>query len=286
MLALFHRRLNNGAMDVRPEINVFELHREFSSTQHGQVLAEQVRYERYKPDAVSNERWVDLLGADVNNLAHMHLTWGLTRDMIRGLRISHPGMLDERQELLLEIGAIIHDRGEAIVTDITYSDKTAKDEALEQDVLISMVGASHDLVREAAETVVFDREGNSELGNIFNTIERVGYVRTALRAARHVHEGTAPDAEAGLRWIIADVFGNHPQELLNRAGQYMPVDSYMTAMVDEITAAFNLVRPDDFENYEPDQRPVKIAAFVDSANAWKQFLAQNGEGLIELDIYY
>lgn len=270
-------------MESPHEIDVFTLHREFAATEYGQILAEQVRYERYKPEFVSNERWIELLGADVNNLSHMPLTWGLTRDMIRGLRAYHPGLLDERQELLLEIGAIIHDRGEAIVTDITYSEKTAEDEAFEQDVLTTMVDDSHDLVREAAEVVVFDREGKNELSKIFNTIERVGYVRTALRAARHVRDGTAADAEAGLRWIIADVFGNHPQELISRASQYVPVNNYIIAMMDEITAAFNVVGQEDFENYEPDQKSAKLLAFQDNARIWQQFVTAKSVDNQQLD---
>ncbi len=58
-----------------------DIHLSFAETIHGQKLAENVRYERYKPDDVTNQRWVELLGADVNNLTHLTLTYGLTRSL-------------------------------------------------------------------------------------------------------------------------------------------------------------------------------------------------------------
>jgi hypothetical protein len=258
------------------ELDVYGLHKEFQDTEHGQVLADQVRYERYKPDGVTNERWVEVLGADVNNLQHMPLTWGLAKDMIRGLRDSRPGYLDEHEELLIEVAAIIHDRGEAVVTDVTYSEKTDELEAAEQEVLTGMVDESHEIVKEAAHTVVFDRGGN-KLSRIFNTIERVGYMRTALRAARHIQNGTAPDCEAGLRWIVADVFGNHPEVLLERAAEYPPVQQYLYGVMDEITAAFGVVRRGTFGNYDPSQKPDKIIAFYNNAATWERHIAQFGE---------
>lgn len=254
-------------MSGETQPNFMELHHAFAATEHGQRLASQVRYGRYKPEDVSNERWVELLGADVNNLTHMPLTFGLTQDMIRQLEMTHPELLIEEEKDELRVAALVHDWAEALVGDITYSDKTSSDEEEERLQFGSLLSAfegedaaemSH-LIAKAADEIVFD--SNSKLGQIFNTVERVGYVRTAIRASKHVMAGDAADCEEGLKWIVADVFGNHIEVLLDRLGNYMPVYNYLTNQEDEIKKAFQLVTNDVFANYPTDQQEAKKEVF-------------------------
>lgn len=260
--------------------NFMGLHHAFAETEHGQKLASQVRYDRYKPEEVSNERWVELLGADVNNLTHLPLTYGLTQDMIRQLDISNPEMLDDEDKDCLRVAALIHDWAEALVSDITYSDKTSSDEEEERLQFSALLRAfeseeasemSH-LIAKAADEIVFDP--NSKLGQIFNTIERVGYVRTAIRASKHVMSCDAADCEEGLKWIVADVFGNHIEVLLERLVMYMPIYNYLSNQVDEIKKAFHVVTDDVFANYPVEQQGIKRGAFYQAKRAFNLWFSK------------
>jgi len=267
-------------MSGETQPNFMELHHAFAATEHGQKLASQVRYDRYKPEDVSNERWVELLGADVNNLTHMPLTYGLTQDMIRQLDLSHPGLLNDGEKDELRVAALIHDWAEALVGDITYSDKTSSDEEEERLQFGSLLSAfegenaadmSH-LIANAADKIVFDP--NSKLGQIFNTVERVGYVRTAIRASKHVRSGDAADCEEGLKWLVADVFGNHIEVLLERLGNYMPVYNYLSNQVDDIKKAFQVVTDDVFANYPVEQQGIKRDAFYQAKRAFNLWFSK------------
>ena len=258
-------------MSVEAGPDLFDIHRAFAETEYGQTLAAKVRYERYKPADVSNERWAELLGADVNNLTHMPLTYGLTRSMVHALRESQPGFLTTNEEQLLLTAALIHDWGEALVGDITYSDKTADDEIEESRQLDSILNefSAHeaaevqDLIAQAKAEVIFSPE--SRLGHVFNTVERVGYMRTALRAAKHVLAGTAPDCEDGFRWIVADVMGNHPVELIKRVDTYLPVRTYLMNVRVDIARAFTVVEDQTFRMYPSfEQQRDKVQAFDDA----------------------
>ncbi len=265
-------------MHTERQPQLMDIHRAFSETEFGQTLADQVRYDRYKPADVTNERWVELLGADVGNLTHLPLTFGLTRDFITQLRQSQPGFLDEGEESVLQTAALIHDWAEAVVGDITYSDKSDEDEVEERNQLAGIIDKLEDnspelreLIDRALEEVVFTPD--TKLGQVFNTVERVGYVRTALRASQHVLESSAPDCEEGLRWIVADVFGNHPEALIERSFVYAPVKKYLLAKKDEISLAFRIVGPETFENYPTeDQRKLKEYLFYKSRGKFHAWL--------------
>ncbi len=260
-------------MSTEIQPNIMDIHNAFAATDLGQELATRVRYERYMPEGVTNERWQELLGADVNNLLHMPLTRGIARAMNRNLRRDQPGLMTPHEEQVLEAAAIIHDWAEVIVGDITYSNKTIQDEAQERGHLRKIIEdvaqqQPHlaDLIFEAAEEVVFD--DHTKLGRIFNTVERVGYLRTAIRASEHVVNDTATDCELGLRWLVADVVGGHVVALMERSDEYVPVKRYLADRSAYINRAFAIVQPTDFDNYSEDTKAIKQEAFNTSLAAW------------------
>ncbi|HSW91446.1 MAG TPA: hypothetical protein VLG09_02275 [Candidatus Saccharimonadales bacterium] len=260
---------------------LMEIHEEFEKTDFGKALASRVRYERYKPAEVTNERWVELLGADVNNLTHLTLTYGLTRNFIHLTDQLQPGYFPEDEEKILQIAALIHDWAESIVGDVSYGDKTALDEKEEQQAFESHVaefytGDATDLIDRARKEVVFDHAGESKLGSAFNAIERVGYLRTALRASSHVIARDAPDCEPGLCWIVADVLSQQPTPLQHHAESLEAVRQYLLAQHERISTAYELIDHDDsvFDNYPVEQRAAKRIQFEDSYAKWSEWLAQ------------
>ena len=171
---------------------VYEIHRSFSDTEFGDKLADNVRYDKYRPDHILKKEWTELLGADVNNLTHMPLTYGLARAFINHTRVHQSDLMNESEEKLLLIAALSHDWAESITTDISFGDKTVLDDEEEQAAferyLVSFYqGKDFELVDQARREIVFDHD--SKLGEILNAIERIGYLRTALRADQLLRNG-------------------------------------------------------------------------------------------------
>jgi hypothetical protein len=258
-------------------LNFSEIHHAFAETDYGKTLAGRVRYERYKPVGVSNDRWIELLGADVNNLSHMPLTYGLAKSFVRHTRELQPDLLNDHEADVLMVAALVHDWGESVGEDITYSDKTDSDEAEEREQfgtnLWSFYGGDTEeiknLIQEALSDVVFSQD--TKLGEMFNAVERAGYVRTALRATEHIQRGSAADSVDGLRWLVADVFGNNIAKLIEHAEKYPALEQYLVNQSDSIAAAFGLVMIKDFLNYAPERQEEKEMAFVDAYTKWSRW---------------
>lgn len=263
------------------EINTIELHRAFAHTEYGETLAGMVRYERYMPEGTPNDEWVALLGADVNNLEHMRLTTGLTHAFIRSMDELSPGELTEEDRELLPVAAISHDWGEAIVSDITFSHKTLEDEKKEKKAFLSIVSGSladvsgSELVVQAAHEVVFDQK-KTRRGRMFNAVERVGYMRTALRAHARVETVSDPELVNGLRWIVADVLGNQLVPLVEAAEQLPPIRQYLMHQGERISTAFDSIDDAVFSNYTDAEEETKRLAVAQSHAVWHTWAEKQG----------
>jgi hypothetical protein len=99
-----------------------DLHMIFSEHPYGMLLGNKTRWDIYKPEGMTNEEWTTLLGADSDNLEHMHLMYGITRQFLMHSEcsegISDEATFDQNEKQLLLLTAIVHDRPEAITGDI------------------------------------------------------------------------------------------------------------------------------------------------------------------------
>jgi hypothetical protein len=255
------------------------IHSAFAETEYGRRAAESIRYERYNLEGSSHEEWVALLGPDVNGLTHGPLTRQLAKSFIRHSQYLQPGLLNDSEEMLLEVTAIAHDWGEAIkgIGDTTYSDNTDEKKNKEKAELLANLDSFYEggtddvreLILTGIQEVAFNSGGNEKLARVFNAIERVGYVRTALRAAEVINSGQYPEHDAGLRWLIADVFANQIAKLDEYAGDYAVVDLYLINQHHVISEAFKMIGYEEFLNYENEtQRSQKIKEFCDAQGVW------------------
>lgn len=264
--------------EVMPQL--IELHHSFAATEYGQILNENVRFDRYKPVDVSNERWVALLGSDVNNLVHMPLTLGLTRDMVSRLN-EHGERLTPHQVVTLCLAAIIHDWGEAITGDLTFDQVTAGGKVEEEQALDEIISSLEQVgdvdlrtSLHAAREVAFD--ASTPLGHIFNTVERIGYLRTGLRAMEHVVQGDAPDCGDGLLWLTENVIGNSLAVLVERAEQYPPVADYLMHMQEPINQALSVIAhsPWVFNNYNLEDQGTRAQMFQTARTTYSGWLGK------------
>ncbi len=106
---------------------------------------------------------------------------------------------------------------------------------------------------------------------MFNAIERVGYLRTALRATSHIYEADAQDCDAGLRWLVCDVICNSMSTLIKYSADHPPVKQFLNNQIDEINSAIRVVRNETFKYYDEDIRDTKKQAFNNATTSWDEW---------------
>jgi len=264
-------------MDLQHDEIIYAVYLAFSNTKYGRQLSGKLRYEQYNFGHLGSSEWVRLLGVDVNNLAHMLITYSLAKSFTEQTLLLKPSSLSESEQELLLIAAIIHDQAEAIVGDITFGRKGKSDEAAEQKAFAEHLQAFtpglsdevRQLVQRAKDEVLFTTD--SKLGEMFNIIERVGYLRTALRAAEIIREKKAFRSVAqGLQWLITDVLTNQTETLLKFATTYGALQQYLSDEAANISYAFSLNSDEVFDNYGNDKE-AKQQQFRSALEAWKAF---------------
>jgi hypothetical protein len=196
--------------------------------------------------------------------------------------ICSPFSKDDENDLLL--AAAIHDWGEGIegCEDITWRKKTNDDDLRERDamhVVIQDVAARYsddedekDKVQSQLERVVdevvFNKE--SRLGRAFDVIERVGYLRTAVRSWREQVDVEDPDMMDALQWITADVLALHTIPLLRHSQDHFPVLVMLAQNSLSITDAFASMPDHIFEMYDDDEIETMREKFNAARSAWRR----------------
>ena len=261
-----------------------QINSDFASSKYGKKLADEIRYDRYKPKGVTNAEWENLLGVDVNNLKHLRLTYGLTRQFIRHssdlsssskTEIKEIQLTLEEQENLL-LAAIVHDWAEAIVGDISYDLKTLKEESVEFEELKKIAGDIYGednkklLIRINYVTDTIIKDSNTKIGKIFNIIERVGYLRMALRAWQKSKE-VNDNLKTNLEWMTSNVFLNQISKLIQYSETYPAVALYLEKNTKLINDAFDNLSNEAFSKYNPSEIEEKTKQFKEAHKNWQEY---------------
>ena len=296
------------------EIKFLDIHCAFAKTPMGQELASKARYDRYRPDFIPPAEWERLLGRDVNNLKHMPLTYELAQVFLRGMMATDPPT-DERNPIMTEphnlahfhhatpqnagksdhwanvrfspqeiqtilLTAIVHDWAEADpdLGDITYDLKLDVHEKKESQILILMLRKqlgeilspeTLDLVHKTA----FDKTG--KLGEAFNAIERLGYLRTALNAwqEHEIDNPYRPDELTDcLAWLCSNVLANQIPALLKLFPHYDGVRRALDTAFSLIDEAFHAIPDNIFDRYPESERETQRNKFLSARMAWDGYL--------------
>jgi 5'-deoxynucleotidase YfbR-like HD superfamily hydrolase len=196
-------------------------------------LHDNVRYERYM-DGESNEEWVELLGSDVLFATHPYATLAIVNRIIEQENISNTDAVK------LRTAALIHDWGELKIDgkgigDISYSHKTSEHEEVEHDIFKQVTAhIPTDIQRHFLGIyagIIHNRE--SMLGKIFNAAERIGYLKTALRA----YNGVDGQRIKNWRGLVGNVFSYQIEPLIAFAENYPSVKLFLHTnkeLIDEI----------------------------------------------------
>jgi hypothetical protein len=276
-------------MAAEEQPDFLAIYEEFAMTEYGETLAESIRYGIYKPESVSKQRWVEILGPDADNLRHLISTYDLTLEFIEATEELQPGELSQRDKVVLSAGAITHDCAESVTTDINFSDKTLEHEANEQAVFHSHIERFFPdstpeiiaLIEKAAEEVVFNR--HSRLGRVFNAIERIGYLRVAMRASQNLCDGIDTECHDGLLWLVADTISNHQTTHLIASGRRFPAaHHFLQIHQPELQQTFDVGysgRLTSFAKFDPERAAIKEAHFDTAQDIWDSWCGEFDKGL-------
>ncbi len=249
-------------------IPLADIHARFASSELGQNLREKVRFGRYKPEGIPNSEWQRLLGADANNLQHMPLTYGITRQFLYYCQnadsVQFPNTdvytftPQEQDDMML--AARSHDWGEAIEGDHMFDQKTKEHEEAEGKSIRIIFGNLfngtapyiEERIANVFKEVVEDR--TSHTGRAFNAIERIGYLRAGLRAFDlSESQGLNGELQTALQWAANNVLLNQIPTLLDYAHLYPPVHVFLGANVKRVTQAFTLLPDELFNLYKEEE---------------------------------
>ncbi len=192
--------------------DLYEIHQEFKKSAYGKTLSNAVRFKCFKPDDVSNEEWVKILGADVHNLNHMDLMRGFTKALLeKALCLS-----EEEKDILIKT-AQIHDWAEAITGDKPKPKKTKVDETKEKAILIALMEEFNveDTERQKIISIIFDT--NSKLFTVFQEIEEMGYLRTAILAWQRSKSTVNPNLKKHLLEMATAVTAKQLSVLIEKS---------------------------------------------------------------------
>lgn len=255
-----------------------EVERVVRESEYGKKLSSEARFDKYRHPFVSFTEWQRLFGRDVNNLDHMALTRGLALMFIRHTKKYQPELLDPEDEFVIPVAGSMHDVGEAIKADISLSDKTMDDDVEEavalDEIIVSLYPNGTPPFVEQAKAIIFDHDGETKRGRIFNSIEHLGYMRTAMNAMEHSTSDDMPAEQIpGLQWLYTDVLTNSVSKLVADSKVFDAVRAVLIEHSARIDETFRLVEThlEVFENYHESKKTKKIEDFLLAFDAWQQF---------------
>lgn len=242
------------------EMSFAQIDEAFSRSQYHESLAAISRFDLYMPEEVDGRQWEHWLGADVNGAKHLKVTYGLARAFLQKVEQDPAMPLSDDEKRMLQFASIVHDWGEAVVGDVNYDLKTESDEKKEVVELRKMLkvvldARFDDQVIEEILGIVHFKKGR--LGEMFNLIERVGYMRTGLNAWES--RGYSPNRPLSnaFEWLSSNVAGNQVPKLLDYSKRFPPVALYLSNVRHQISDVFTNVPAGIFANFNTKAKQVK-----------------------------
>ncbi len=211
---------------------------------HENYLRSTPRYERYM--ALENlEEWFFLLGSDVCLLTHGDATAKIARKFI-AYNYKHGVKLSKIEISSLMLAARIHDWGEIKIAgkgvgDITFEDKTDEDETAEASFFDKIISAIDDQQIRKEFYVTYQEvvlRQNPKLSEIFNAIERLGYLETAITS----YKGKSGVRISNWKGLAGNVLANPMEKLLEYSQKYPYVGYFMMREKKTIEKMFAAIR--------------------------------------------
>lgn len=228
----------------------------FSDSVYGQALDGSPRWDRYRPNHVTTEEWVELLGDDIDNLAHHGYSYWAAMDFIvatneTAASSGEQAFTDEEAEILL-LAAITNDWGEAVVGDVNYelrtTDQVDQERSAWRGVFKELLGDEFIKHLHVVEDILFGKR-ETRLGRTWDTIERITYVDDALLAFHLSRRVEDQRLASHLRWMAAAGLSNQTGILLEYTKSMGVVSDYLSGNAAQIEEAYDTIEPTIFSDH-------------------------------------
>lgn len=238
-----------------------DIRQQFEHSSYGQSLRGHTRWDHFRPKDVTPEEWVEILGTDTDSLKHAPLMYGLMRQFIRH---SPKGSLSPEDERILLLAAMTNGWGEAGSSEegitpmgnISYGQKTHVQQRQERDIYRAvfqrLLGEHHLKEELMTESALFNPD--SRLGQIYDAVRHINYLRTALNAYDKAAELDDAEISSHLRWLSADVISNQLPNLLQQAKMFPAAAEYVKAVGPKIDVILDEVPEDIFAVHGKSER--------------------------------
>lgn len=238
-------------------------------------LRSNIRYNRYRVDETP-ERFANLLGDDIRFVSHPGVTYNLTERFIysQNSSLGNVEPISTNEAATLLTASIIHDWGEIKLDghghgDITFDQHTRVHDEEENSIfdnITSWISDEDDriLLRNAYNEIVLDK--TSKLGRMFNAIERVGYLNTAMRA----YTGRSGERIKNWHGLVGNVLSNQITSLLLYSKEYPYVRQILEQNALLISQAFDDVPQQEILEANDGKSSYRKELFELAASAWKE----------------
>lgn len=252
------------------ELAVPYTHIKSITEKHSQQLSDLLRYARFI-ESETPEEWVKLLGPDVVGLTHPEVTAEIAEKFMV-YNAGHGIKLSSEEQVLFLTMPWVHDWGELIIEgqgvgDVTFEQKTQDHEKVELIIVNLLLGDVDDtkvrnLLRQAYTEVTLDK--TSTLGQMFNAVERIGYLLTGIRA----YEGVESRRIANWRGLVGNVVSNQIVKLLEYRTEYPYVDEVLILADDTIDRMFTNILSERVPLDNTGNASYDLAKFQKAQKAW------------------
>lgn len=237
--------------------------------EHKEELESKVRYARYI-DGESNEEWKELLGPDVSFGGHPHVTVEIAEKFA-----NYDNNINQQEKEQLMVAALIHDMGELTVDgdgvgDISYDQKDERHFGAEGSVFEKVITQIENKeIREYLRDVYKNiaRDDTTLLGKAFNAIERVGYIRTGIRA----YQGVNGKRISNWQGLTGNVFKNHIIPSIEHSANFHFVAHFLKTEESIITKILDETNWENIPNGADNKPTYELEKVRETQRVWKEY---------------
>lgn len=257
------------------------------NTKYLKQLGENLRFASFI-DGNTNREWVNFLGPDVSGLTHPSVVAEIAQEFM-DYNASHGIVLSTEEQTLFLTAAWDHDWGELIIDgegvgDVDFEQKTQTHERVEMRIFYLLLeqipeGKAKDTIQRAYTEVAFNRE--SRLGRMFNAVERIGYLQTAINAA----EGKVCQLDGRIenvriaqwRGMAGSVLSNALETLLEYRKEYPYVKKILQERKNTISWMFETILSTDVPLDRGGNPSYDLAKLQRAHASWRQEIGMASE---------
>jgi len=262
------------------QISIIEIRNRYAQSKHGQHLNNQLRWQPSIRTGTTPDQWRKSFGADVNNLSHLDLSYGLVRTVLRRFK-STEFTLEDFEILLLT--AQTHDWAEAITGDKSFVYKNEHDE--KEEIAILRILLEEFLPEDQNSTSPKIPQVISTLTKkdtlrykIFNIVEKLGYLRTCKRAYQ-IKDNFPEEQRAALHAMACQPFISSLPDIIEYSGQFPELAEFF--LHPKTLPTWKDIHSDcdqiDYEKFYPGKGKHIDEKLPKTRKSWEEFLAQNNQ---------